>query len=280
MMRPVSRLRQLFRFPCLLRGRSCFRGLFGAVAVAVLSASACESGPDVGDAVRQAAMQDTLNPAVWIEGGDVHTGSDDWTADYPAGSPYSKVDEDPQRWTVEGFWIQRHEVTNAEYARFDSTHVFPTETARHPVVDVTWGEAMAYARSLGGALPTEIHWEYAARGEARRLYPWGDGPPDCTLGHYRDCEPRSTVPVESTPGDVTPEGVRDLAGNVREWVVPQWFDIRKHPVNPDVMRLKGGSFAHPAFFLRGAAVTNRLAPHQRFDNVGFRVAWGTGPLQR
>lgn len=250
------------------------------VVAALVVIGACSTSEGVDEAVRQAAMLDPLNPAVWIPGGDVHTGSDDWDAEYPAGSPYSKVDEDPQRWTVEGFWLQTHEVTHAEYARFDSTHVVPEGEALRPVVDVTWPEAMAYARSLGGSLPSEVHWEYAARGAERRLYPWGDDEPDCRRAHYRECEPRTSLDVGSRPADVTPEGVVDLAGNVREWVIPPWFDPARHPANPDAMRLKGGSFAHPAFFLRAASVTNRLAAFQRFDNVGFRVAWGTGPLTR
>lgn len=250
----------------------------GCILAIVLAA--CAGGGEVDDAVREAAMSDPLNPAIWIPGGDVHTGSDDWDGEYPTGSPYSKVDEDPQRWTLEGFWLQEHEVTNAEYARFDTAHTYPAGEDRRPVVNVTWSEAMAYAQSLGGSLPSEVHWEFAARGTARRLYPWGDEAPDCALAHYRDCEPSSAVDVGSRRGDVTPQGVRDLAGNVREWVLPQWFDPAVHPANPDAMRLKGGSFAHPAFFLRAASVTNRLAAFQRFDNVGFRVAWGTGPLTR
>lgn len=64
-----------------------------------------------------------------------------------------------------------------------------------------------------------------------------------------------------------------MAGNVREWVKPTWFDDARHPANADATRLKGGSFAHLAFFLRAAAVTNYVGIAYSWDNVGFRVAW-------
>ncbi len=238
---------------------------------ALLTVGACVV--DDGKLGRPVAVDDPLNPAVLIEGGTFRTGSDDWQAVAPPGSPYSKQDEDPQTWTVETFWLQSHEVTNAEYRRFDPGHDFEPDRARHPAVEVTWSEALAYAAWLGGNLPSEVEWEYAARGTARRLYPWGDDAPTCERAHYADCEPRTTVPVMSRPGGATPEGVHDLAGNAWEWVRPVWFEAGRHPANPDSHRLKGGSFAHPGFFLRAAAVTNDYPPDYRWNNIGFRVAW-------
>lgn len=223
---------------------------------------------------------DASNPAVWIEGGSFVAGSDAASEYQPAGSPYSRRDEHAGRWSVQGFWLQEHEVTNAEYRRFDSTHVFAQGTDRHPVTDVTWGEALAYAVWMGGSLPTEVQWEYAARGGEAREYPWGDEGPTCERAHYVECEPRSPIDVKSRPGDLTPEGVYDLAGNVREWVKPVWFDEARHPVNPDAIRLKGGSWAHLAFFLRAAAVTNYLGADYSWDNIGFRVAWPAAPRAR
>lgn len=215
---------------------------------------------------------DPANPGVWIEGGSFVSGSED--ADIaPSSSPYSRRDEDSDSWSVAGFWLQEHEVTHEEYRRFDPAHTFPPGLERHPVTEVTWREAMAYAQSLGGTLPTEVQWEYAARGAEGREYPWGDAPPNCERAHYDQCEPRSTLEVMSRSGDVTPEGVYDLAGNVREWVKPIWFDDARHPVNPDAIRLKGGSWAHLAFFLRAAAVTNYVGVGYSWDNIGFRVAW-------
>jgi formylglycine-generating enzyme required for sulfatase activity len=221
------------------------------------------------------ARADPANPAVWIEGGTFVAGSDgdDSERDLPRASPYSRADEQAGVWTVRGFWIQQHEVTNEEYRRFDPEHGFPAGQERHPVANVTWRQALAYALSLGGRLPTEVEWEFAARGVEAREYPWGDAEPTCELAHYVDCEPRSTVPVLSRPAGVTPEGLHGLAGNVREWVMPIWFDPARHPVNRDAIKVKGGSYAHLAFFLRAASVTNDLPPAYSWDNIGFRVAW-------
>ncbi len=229
-------------------------------------ATAAQSVPPEG-------ATDPMNRAVLVEGGAFVSGSDDWTDNFPIGSPYSKVDEYVNRWTVESFWIQEHEVTNEEYRRFDPERDFPAGWGRHPVINVTWQEAMAYAVSRGGNLPTEVEWEFAARGAGRREYPWGDSLPTCVRSHYRECAPRSTIEVMTRPDDATPEGIYDLAGNVREWVRPIWFDRERHPVNPDARKLKGGSFVHPAFFLRAAGVTNYLPTDYRRNNVGFRVVW-------
>ena len=247
--------------------------LFVAVTI---SLSGCFSS---GDGARRPipadeARRDPLNPAVWVEGGTVVTGNDAWNLDENHhSSPYSTLDEDPGVWSLAGFWIQEHEVTNLEYARFDPEHSYGPSLADHPVTSVTFGQAMAYARYLGGTLPTEVHWEFAARGPERREYPWGDSPPSCDLAHYRDCEPMSTVSAKARTGDVTPHGVYDLAGNVREWVTPIWYDPTRHGENIEIRRMKGGSFAHPSFFLRGAAVTNNFRRNEQWEYVGFRVAW-------
>ena len=252
------------RFPAVT-----FSGLLGVALVG------CGSGLEDPGAV---ARSDARNPAVWIEGGTFVAGSDDGEGDVSRASPYSRTDEHPGAWTVQGFWIQEHEVTHEEYARFDSTHEFPVGQERHPVADITWRQALTYARSLGGRLPTEVEWEFVARGVERREYPWGDAEPTCQLAHYVECEPRSTLPVMARPAGATPEGVHDLAGNVREWVMPVWFDPARHPVNRDAIKVKGGSFAHLAFFLRAASVTNDLPALYRWDNIGFRVAWSAdGP---
>lgn len=181
--------------------------------------------------------------------------------------------------TLSPFSIQQHEVTNEEYRRFDPEHVFDSGTERHPAVNVLWDDAMAYAVWLGGSLPTEAQWEFVARGETGRTFPWGDAPPDSTLANF-DCVPtcESTTPVGSYPAGATLDGVQDLAGNVWEWV-SDWYGPyptrpETNPIGPDSGTLRvfrGGSFVNDARFLRGAFRGSGSTDPSLW---GFRVAWG------
>ena len=216
---------------------------------------------------------DPLNRAILIEGGTFISGSDDWDTIVAPGSPYSKRDEYPRPRTVRSFWMQEHEVTNEEYRRFDAGHAFPLGDERRPVVNVTWREAMAYAVSVGGSLPTEAQWEFAARGLERRKYPWGNSEPTCERVHYGSCDPRGPIEVMARREGATPEGIHDLAGNVAEWVTPIWFDPGRTPVNDDSRRLRGGSFLSPPFALRAADRVRYLRSGFESEDVGFRVVW-------
>lgn len=221
----------------------------------------------------QPGVDDPLNRRILIEAGTFTSGSENWDTIVAPGSPYSKRDEYPRRRTVQGFWMQEHEVTNEEYRRFDAGHEFPIGKGRHPVVNVTWREAMAYAVSVGGSLPTEVQWEFAARGSERRRYPWGNSEPTCERVHYRSCDPRGPIHVMARPGGATSEGIHDLAGNVAEWVVPIWFDPGRTPVNDESRRLRGGSFLSRPFALRAAHRVNYLHSGFESEDVGFRVVW-------
>ena len=216
---------------------------------------------------------DALNRPILIAGGTFISGSDDWDTGVVPGSPYSKRDEYPRPRTVRSFWMQEHEVTNEEYRRFDAGHAFPVGEERWPVVNVTWREAMAYATSVGGSLPTEAQWEFAARGAGRREYPWGNSEPTCERVHYRSCDPRRPTEVMARAEGATPERIHDLAGNVAEWVMPIWFDPVRTPVNDDSRRLRGGSFLSPPFALRSAHRVNYLHSGFASEDVGFRVVW-------
>ena len=217
---------------------------------------------------------DPLNRPVLIGGGTVMQGNPDVAADTVAAGPRSIRDEvGVQATRVPGFWMQEHEVTNQEYRRFDAGHRFPVGQERHPVVHVTWGEALAYAASRGGTLPTEWQWEYAARGTASRKYPWGTSEPTCQRAHFAGCDPESTIAVMSRPGGATPEDVHDLAGNVWEWVAPIWFKPGRTPLNHETPRSRGGSFADDAFFVRASNRNCCFYPWFKGPTVGFRVVW-------
>jgi formylglycine-generating enzyme required for sulfatase activity len=135
--------------------------------------------------------------------------------------------------TLDSFWIDRTEVTNAMYALCINAGACPVQNdfwstpmplewysiaqvADKPITNVTWFDATAYCTWAGGRLPTEAEWEKAARGTDGRIYPWGEFAPTSerigmTLG-----EP--TEPVGSHPLGASPYGVLDMAGNTRQWV--------------------------------------------------------------
>jgi formylglycine-generating enzyme required for sulfatase activity len=213
---------------------------------------------------------------VYVPGGTFPMGADE-------GDPDAREDELPQHAvTLAGFWIDRTEVTNAQYVAFlnergnrgEGGRRFLTMgqgycqirevdgvyqvggAAAHPVVMVSWFGAAAYCEWAGGRLPTEAEWEYAARGPAGYTYPWGNDPPTCELARYGDC-PRVPMAVASLPDGASWCGALDMAGNVWEWVA-DWFGRypagpQENPTGPSsghypVMR--GGGWHSPRWELR------------------------------
>ena len=129
----------------------------------------------------------------------------------------------PRAYDVAGFWIDRFEVTNAEYSEFvaaagrppaefsEESDLFAPD---QPVTGVRWTDAQAYCAWAGKRLPTELEWEKAARGKQGQLYPWGAAL-DVKLAHLDGDVP---LGVGAHPTDESPYGVRGMAGNVSEWV--------------------------------------------------------------
>ena len=129
----------------------------------------------------------------------------------------------PRPYEVEEFWIDEFEVTNAQYEEFvAATGHEPAAFSEEkefsiplqPVTGVLHSDAVAYCSWAGKRLPSEVEWEKAARGASGQLYPWGDEM-DATLAHLTGDAP---VVVSTFQGDISPYGVRGLAGNVSEWV--------------------------------------------------------------
>ncbi len=208
--------------------------------------------------------------------------------------------EQPQH-TVElsEYSIGKYPITNREYQAFikDAKYTqprgwdgdqFPSEKGGHPVVNVSWNDAIAYCRWLSEKsgrhyhLPTEAEWEKAARGENGSIYPWGDqfDPQKANTGEAKLGD-TSEVGQFSTQGD-SPYGCADVSGNVWEWC-SDWFDENeyknragksvKDPRGPQDGRtcvLRGGSFDYSLGFAR-CALRFRLDPNFLYDNFGFRV---------
>jgi len=217
--------------------------------------------------------------------------------------------ESPQHTVALGhFWIDRTEVTNAQYQQCVAAGVCQspavcdrgepplqaTPEANHPVVCVTWHEAQAYCEWAGARLPTEAEWEYAARGPGGNVYPWGNTF-DGTLSNYCDvnCDKPSantavddghaqSAPVGSYPRGASWCGALDLVGNVFEWTADWIGDYpstaQVNPTGPETGRekvIRGGGWHYHQASLRGVARA-KIAPDKRYNPLGFRCVISPG----
>jgi formylglycine-generating enzyme required for sulfatase activity len=194
--------------------------------------------------------------------------------------------------TLDGFWIDRTEVTNAQYARCvesgscTRSRLADDPTYNHgdcPVAGVPWQDAAAYCAWAGGRLPTEAEWEYAARGTQGAIYPWGDAF-DCAAANLEDslsgCDDGypGPAPVGSFDAGISWCGALDMAGNVWEWVADAFgqypAEMQANPAGPAVTGtniLRGGSWGYPPAFVR-TAHRYAVPPEADYLAVGFRCA--------
>ncbi len=153
----------------------------------------------------------------------------------------------------------------------------------HPQNGLMWQQALDYCGWLGGRLPTEAEWEYAAKGPAHRKYPWGDSPePTCDHAVFSfggwGCGTGGSAAVGMRPAGASWCGAMDMAGNLWEWVEDWWHDTYEGApkdgsawIEPRSWTrvVRGGGFNRGAPLLR-SAYRHDFAPRQRRANFGAR----------
>lgn len=150
------------------------------------------------------------------------------------GSKYGDPDERPVHIAYTGaFFIDKYEVSNAEFAKFDPNFTFAEGRENHAAI-VTWEQADAYARWAGKRLPTEKEWEKAARGTDGRIFPWGNTF-DNTFVNWDQNDPRGGSIAKPT----SPYGCYDMAGGVWEWTA-DWY--QPYPGNTTHMEQYGEKY--------------------------------------
>jgi len=226
---------------------------------------------------------------VWVPSGTFRFGASE-------GDRQVAIDELPAaNRNIQGFWLDRNEVTNADYRRCvdagactrpGRTEAFDDPNrAAHPVLWVSWYQARDYARWAGKRLPSELEWERAARAGSDSRFPWGEKW-DPARGNAFDTEGPdrwgAEAPVSSFPAN--PWGIHDLIGNAAEWVQDVYhtsyaggpMDGRpwEQETGPIVERrrvIRGGSYSDSASRQR---VSRRVVrkPTDNHRTTGFRCA--------
>ena len=234
---------------------------------------------------------------ILIPGGEFTMGAE-------SGDKEADSDEKPARKVkLNNYYIYKYEVTNAQFNKFTQETGYKADgewkllysnfSANHPVSEVSYTDAEAYAKWAGGRLPTEAEWEKAARGTDGRKYPWGNQWKN-ELSNNREMKGKrdnvaklekfngiwfGTLPVGSYPDGKSPYGVMDMAGSVSEWC-RDWYgenyysdSVTENPQGPadgEERVLRGGSFYDKPDQMRCSSRDDD-DPEKWCNLYGFRV---------
>lgn len=243
---------------------------------------------------------------VYIPGGTFQMGSETGEADE---RPVHAVSVDP-------FWIDQFEVTNAAFEQFVLEAGYTTDAEAsgwgsvweggrwnrvdglswrhpnqptegisaimdHPVLQVSWRDANAYCEWAGGRLATEAEWEVAAIGATGWRYPWGDEFDSNRL----NAAGNGTTRAGMYEGGRSPCGAYDMAGNAWEWV-SDWYQSDYYSVSPTTNPcgpstgtyrvLRGGGW-DPSGGDSRSADRGALSPDGRGNTIGLRCVWSVSP---
>jgi toxoflavin biosynthesis protein ToxD len=276
------------------------------------------------DLQRDLTLVDSIPPCELVPAGPFLMGTPDadrsGLAKRYGGTRESYAEESPQHEVdLSAFMMMRVPVTNSLYAHWVAATgatapvtwrggILPEELRDHPVCDVSWEDAISFARwlstetGIAWQLPTEAQWEKAARGTDGRQFPWGNAF-DADACNSREAGRNSTTTVGAYPDGASPYGLLDMAGNVWEWTrslqAPYPYsdlDDRNHIPSPvprqgiwrrlmarlrrgppagstEIRRiLRGGCYANPEGFAR-CACRFRLVPTSRTPFLGFRLVY-------
>lgn len=223
------------------------------------------------------------------------------------GVPWA-IDDTGQLLCVDAVeFVARRGISGSDHAvgvRYRDGNWVATEGAEHcPITLVTWFGALAYARFVGGRLPTEMEWEKAARGPDGRRFPWGDEyEPDRTNtadrwlgreipdqrsweedfhqnGHGPAWLASRPLPIGSIRGGESFFGCEDMIGNVAEWCSDIWsegpwgkIEGKKGSATNTFRSMRGaGRYGYRA--IARCACRRRRDPQSVSENLGFRCAF-------
>jgi serine/threonine protein kinase len=241
------------------------------------------SGEKTPIATANTSTESTLNSSeppirmAYIPGGGFMLGTDSSIDDKKMDTPAHSV-------SVQPFFIDLTEVTNEDYKKFvDATNhktpsrwkngTFPGGKNKFPVTGVDWDDANAYAKWMGKRLPTEEEWEFAARGNDGRTFPWGN---DWNKEFANADKQRQEMREVQKSAGKSPFGLFDMSGNAWEWTATDakayinGNEFENTLVEPKIIR--GGFFGSSK---ERATTTVRRAYGARgekdgYDNTGFR----------